>query len=276
MKLYQFLFFFIVNSLCCIFANAQIVYTDVNPDSLTSGYYNLDLNNDGTTDFTFRIYDSTARCFNHWPPKGSKGSQISTSTSNQIVDTVFPYPNQLNLNTTIGNGTRFWSNAAFQTLSKWSRPSCVVPNIYSGYWNTPGDHYLGLKLIVGADTLFGWIRLKVSTEMITIRDYAYNSIPNQPILAGDTGRLQTSIHEMQSSINFNLSPNPAHDNFTLTLNQAPSNATIQIFNTVGKIIYNEALNKKQETINSNQFSSGVYFVRVSNRKKQLIKKLIIQ
>ena len=112
--------------------------------------------------------------------------------------------------------------------------------------------------------------------MITIRDYAYNSIPNQPILAGDTGRLQTSIHEMQSSINFNLSPNPAHDNFTLTLNQAPSNATIQIFNTVGKIIYNKALNKKQETINSVQFSSGVYFVRVSNGEKQFIKKLIIQ
>ena len=33
-------------------ANAQVVYTDVDPDeSFTAGSYNIDLNNDATTDF---------------------------------------------------------------------------------------------------------------------------------------------------------------------------------------------------------------------------------
>ena len=261
MKLYQFLFFFIVNSLCCIFANAQIVYTDVNSVSITSGYYNLDLNNDGTTDFTFRIYDATERCFNHWPPMGSKGSQISTSTSNQIVDTVFPYPNQLNLNTTIGNGTRFWSNAAFQTLSIRSRPSCVVPNIHSGYWNA-SEGYLGLKLIVGADTLFGWIRLKVSTEMITIRDYAYNSIPGQPILAGDTGTGLTGINDMQAALNYNLSPNPSTGHITISLTEQSPVTEVIITNAFGQEVSRSRYSNTSKLEMEIKGKSGLYFVRV--------------
>ena len=39
-------------------ANAQIVYTDVNPDSTSSGTYNLDINNDGIIDFTLRKTNS--------------------------------------------------------------------------------------------------------------------------------------------------------------------------------------------------------------------------
>ena len=51
MKLFQFTLFCILNSLCCVFANAQIIYTNVNPDRYyLNGVYNLDLNNDGTNE----------------------------------------------------------------------------------------------------------------------------------------------------------------------------------------------------------------------------------
>ena len=36
------------------FANAQIVYEDVNPDVTSSGTYNLDVNNNGTVDFVIQ------------------------------------------------------------------------------------------------------------------------------------------------------------------------------------------------------------------------------
>ena len=283
MKLFQFTFFIIVNSLCCIIANAQIVYTDVIPDSTIStngGMYNLDLNNDGIIDFTFKVYHSVVGCAPLGYSHGSGWVRILPSGSNQVADTILNHPNPLNLNTVIGNGISFWSNDSLQTLRSFFR-NCGSSIVYSGYWIPTGDHYLGLKLIGNFATYFGWVRLDVHAFSlavigVVIKDYAYNSIADQPILAGDTGRLQTSIPEMQTSMNFNLSPNPANDNFTLTLNQAPSNATIQIFNAVGEIIYNEVLDKKQETLNSVQFSTGVYFVKVFNKEKQLIKKLIIK
>src|SRR5580765_534690 len=43
-------------------AQAQIVYTDVNPDSFVNGSYNLDLDNDGITDFILHGSLITIRC----------------------------------------------------------------------------------------------------------------------------------------------------------------------------------------------------------------------
>ena len=45
------LFLLIILTVINPFVNAQIVYTDVNPDVTSSGSYNLDLNNDGAIDF---------------------------------------------------------------------------------------------------------------------------------------------------------------------------------------------------------------------------------
>ena len=60
MKLFQFTLFCILNSLCCVFANAQIIYTNVNPDRYyLNGVYNLDLNNDGTNDFAIGANSDT-------------------------------------------------------------------------------------------------------------------------------------------------------------------------------------------------------------------------
>ena len=42
-------------------ANAQVVYTDVNPDQILTGNmssYSLDLNNDATSDFNLRTLDT--------------------------------------------------------------------------------------------------------------------------------------------------------------------------------------------------------------------------
>ena len=43
------------------FVNAQIVFTDVNPDVTTPGTYHLDLNNDSTTDFVIRYISESVK-----------------------------------------------------------------------------------------------------------------------------------------------------------------------------------------------------------------------
>jgi len=71
-------------------------------------------------------------------------------------------------------------------------------------------------------------------------------------------------------------PNPAIDNVTISLNAAMQNAQVGIYNVFGQKVYSAVLTTKQETINTNQFSSGIYFVKVSNREKTFTKKLIIE
>jgi len=71
-------------------------------------------------------------------------------------------------------------------------------------------------------------------------------------------------------------PNPASDNVTISLNAAMQNAQVEIYNVFGQKVYSAVLVTKQETINTNQFSSGIYFVKVSNREKTFTKKLIIE
>ncbi len=56
----------------------------------------------------------------------------------------------------------------------------------AGNWANVNPYYLGLKLISGGHTYYGWARLSFSSYSgtLTLFDYAYNSVPDQPILAG--------------------------------------------------------------------------------------------
>ena len=67
---------------------------------------------------------------------------------------------------------------------------------------------------------------------------------------------------------FYLFPNPAIDNFMLTLNSFPILSThaleIKIFNVLGENIYTDKLFTKSKIINCKSFPSGIYYVRVSD------------
>jgi hypothetical protein len=59
---------------------------------------------------------------------------------------------------------------------------------HAGLWSGANDQFLPLKLEVGSFVYFGWLRMNVGVngQSIIMKDYAFSSIPNQPILAGQT------------------------------------------------------------------------------------------
>ena len=61
-------------------------------------------------------------------------------------------------------------------------------NTNEGAWFYGTDKYLGIKFIKSDSTHYGWLRLRdgVYAASLTLIGFAYNSIPNQPILAGQT------------------------------------------------------------------------------------------
>ena len=273
--------------------NAQVVYTDMNPDillncsgnNLCSEEYSLDLNDDGISDFilaTNKLSNSCGRCTANGilviGPVYS--AEISATAQSWIADTVGGYA----LNTLIDSSLG-WTNDS-HILAKASRDCvpCVRGNYFvdvppRGPWSNIFGKYLALKTQVGTDFYYGWIKLGVGINIsfvtITIMEYAYNSLPNQPILAGQTS--VTGITENISASSISLYPNPATNYLTITLQGDNKKAEVTIMDITGKIFYSTTENETQELkINTKDFAEGVYLVQVKSEDFMATKKLVVK
>ena len=89
--------------------------------------------------------------------------------------------------------------------------------------------------------------------------------------------LAVGIDELSMNNNeLSVYPNPARGNFTISINAVMKNALVEIYTVFGEKVYSTILNNKQETINTKQFSSGIYFVKVGAGEKLFTKKLIVE
>lgn len=76
--------------------------------------------------------------------------------------------------------------------------------------------------------------------------------------------------------NFNISPNPATSNFIISLPNFIENATLSVFDVLGKQVFNKTLNSISSRIDVSKWNSGIYLVKVSTDKVTHIKRLIKQ
>ena len=148
-----------------------------------------------------------------------------------------------------------------------------------GLWNNLSDYYLGLRLLQSGQTYYGWVRLRVAVSLggasVIIRDYAYNSIPNQPILAGQT--TATGVTENSLAASINLYPNPATNHLTIELPNANKKFDLTITDITGKIIYSTTQSETQKIeVSSKDFAEGVYVVQIQSADFIETKKLIIK
>ena len=274
-------------------ANAQIVYTDVNPDILLncsgnnvcSEEYSLDLNDDGISDFilaTNKLSNSCGRCTaNGILVIGPVyAAEISATAQSWIADTVGGYA----LNTLIDSSLG-WTNDS-HILAKASRDCvpCVRGNYFvdvppRGPWSNIFGKYLAIKTQVGTDFYYGWIILGVGINIsfvtITIMEYAYNSLPNQPILAGQT--MTTGIIENSLASSIDLFPNPADDHLAIDLGENSREVQITITDITGKIIYNTIASDAQKVeVNTKDFAEGIYVVQIQAGEFKGTRKLVVQ
>jgi hypothetical protein len=178
-------------------AEGKIVYTPAHRNCET-GFIQIDLNHDGFVDFVVACNSN---------PFGTTGAgtldvQVlagsSGSGSNRIAGydvTVF----QTFFSTFRAMGFA-WALPAGARVStaknEWgllALKSCFRSCKSFGQWLKNGkgvkDHYLGLKFVIKGKWHYGWARVSVSTyERLdaALTGYAYETIPNKPIIAGKT------------------------------------------------------------------------------------------
>ena len=115
-----------------------------------------------------------------------------------------------------------------------------------------------------------------NTYCYQIRAYADN-ISSE--LSQETCQTFLSLNDIDNSqIKANLYPNPTNDKTTLELEGLTHDANVIVYDIMGKAIktYKVNTNQKSLEINLNDFTSGIYNIRIINSDFNINKKLIVQ
>lgn len=170
---------------CSAPSQAEVIFTPSNAVFRGLGKFDIDLDNDGSADFSLVIrlihYDTTALipalfAYGH-PPSG----QVVTAGADALP---------LRKNTQIGAGQGFRALGIMESS-----------DIYGGNdWRNLKDRYLGVRFLINGEVHYGWIgfrEVRVFPIAAKLYGWAYETVPDMPILAGDTGTtasLDNSIH----------------------------------------------------------------------------------
>ncbi len=81
--------------------------------------------------------------------------------------------------------------------------------------------------------------------------------------------LCTDVNQLQNNNYINVFPNPFNNQITVNSNSA--NQLIQIFNSMGLIVYSSTIDKDKIVIDLSNHSSGFYFMKIGSANKKIIK-----
>ena len=169
-------------------SEAEVMYTAVHHTISQGQEYALDLNHDGLTDFTIQnlfregTYQGRPYSFTFQVqalPAAGNGVQIGYQS---YLAAALPPGFQIGPS----------KHVKFRPEIMAEQFRIFGTYYYFGSWLNVSNRYLGIQLKINGDLHFGWVRLTVQSNlkrrlMATVTGYAYETVPNQPIIAGDTG-----------------------------------------------------------------------------------------
>jgi len=159
-------------------SEGEIVYTATNQSLFSRNGVTVDFNNDGVTDLTFRNFSRAYATF----------LAAYASGQNHFMSASYPSNSVLPWGKRIGPNARFGANYVGLTGAGHHFGTCV--SYRGGNWFNKRGYYLGVQFSIGSDIHYGWVRLTITGVCTTgkelITGYAYETIPNKPIIAGKT------------------------------------------------------------------------------------------
>lgn len=182
-------------------AEAKVVYTPAKvPILISSGLYNLDLNNDGVTDFKItntRNHNTDQSFFNLFA-QGVNGNAVGAT----FVYGSFPgNAHVFSQGQQIGAGQVFFNG--YNKMASFY----IGGGGYSahGNWVNVSNRYLGLRIQIAGQIHYGWARFNVQVLGHPVRikalltGYAYETDSGKAIVAGDTGGAEAEVtpHDFQ-------------------------------------------------------------------------------
>jgi hypothetical protein len=162
---------------------AKIVYTATHHVIGRNSHYILDLNHDGNGDFIISntYYCGTDLCDTFLFAKATKGTQgVAGRHSGGGWD--FAYG--------LKRGARIGPKVLFSGVRMVvAQSGGTCSGGFGSQWCNVKNRYLGFRFKIHGKTHYGWARLSTNGGggiKATLTGYAYETIPNKPIIAGTT------------------------------------------------------------------------------------------
>jgi hypothetical protein len=162
-------------------ANAKVIYTAANV-TIPRGAFPLDLNHDGVNDLSF--YRTS------WIKGASilvsalQTSAVAGYSTSGKQAAAFALKHRVNIGPKLGfqGGKR---------IVMWEFAASFSSHFFLGQWRNAKNRYLGVRFKIKGRTHYGWARLNVAVNIdkditATLTGYAYETIPDKPIVAGVT------------------------------------------------------------------------------------------
>lgn len=265
-------------------AQAQIVYTDIEPDAEVQDTYTnfdvlpidglgLDFDEDGDNVLIFAERDDTTYP-NTYIFNGAEGEEDEPGDAvTAIVGNVFPFSGvdyaywlPLEAGSTISSGLATLAAGTY-TLATFTFGGSD-PNGWVGV----GDKYIGLQFqLEEGTTHYAWVRVEIPENgLLIVKDYAYNATPDEPIAAGEMGTVAnedgtplTGSHRLSAAY-----PNPFNTDARFNLEVGRTqDVMIEVFDVLGRsvqVLHDGALNagtNHEFAIRGAELPNGVYLVR---------------
>lgn len=252
--------------------NGQIVYTDINPDvtiTTVGDSLSIDFDADGAYDYTIRRFDWGGVATN--TAVIGRGDVVGNGAMG-TMGAIVPYLSALTLNDPIGS-TATWQvqdGDPFDLTSTQQNKQSFASTYSGGFYGNFGDnaeHYVGIMFQPGGGTNlhYGWIRVSdipAEGNTITIKDYAYNTVADQEILAG---QMTVGVAENEMNVGIFAADRKLNVNTNV-------NGTLNVLNAVGQNVVSQQITENT-VIDMNGFSAGIYTVQFESNGKFVTKKV---
>jgi len=160
-------------------AEAKIVYTPANLNIPIFTHFPLDINNDGVNDLSF-YWATSGRGSAIWM-SGLQTNAVGGYSTFRGDKAAFALKQRVNI------GSKLGFQAGTHILL-WGVSATSSRTAHVGQWRNVQNRYLGVKFSIQGATHYGWVRLNVNiaSREAVITGYAYETIPNTPVVAGKT------------------------------------------------------------------------------------------
>lgn len=242
-------------------AATQIRYVDIDPDTtlVKGGTYNLDADGDGNADFEFALSDT--------PPAQSDiitCLQDSSFVAYEMVEVCYTVLALERYDTIETSRFDYTIKPNYYRLYFWGLDYCMHP----GWFGGTTDKFVGLKMIRGGKTWYGWVRIDVAPDgtWVRLKDYATGGadiLAGQAISGVDDNRISRMLTVRNNDNAIVISPSR---NLQLTdaclINTVQQQLTLPV--TANHVI-----------IPKSSLPPGLYLVRLSTSEGNCTVKVII-
>ena len=166
-------------------AEAKIVYTAANLTIPADQSISFDLNNDGIPDFGFYFYQYGAVR----KPLGyhEEGLEVDPAKTGNAIWSVQSSKGGA-CAAALPPGVKVGPGADFQgkSLELWGSGGTAYsgPFVFCEFGKRTRGAFLGLKFLINGQTHYGWAHVTIKGNTAVLNGYAYETVPNQPIVTG--------------------------------------------------------------------------------------------